>query len=370
MNMQDQMQVKVGKRLSLYAEVPSLNEICVNSVAFANQAGGEIAIGVNPDTLEILGINDQEIYAALVKIPHAIENKCSPNIVPEVFVRNVGGRHILMVRIAAGSMKPYYIREEGDLKGVYVRQSKMNRHASRQQIEELVRQSRNQSFDEIMMSDCKLEDLDLAGLKEDVHRLVHMELSDTDLLRLGLLDRSTPTRALAILVGDERWFGYAKLVCTRHRISPSGGFEEESEEMTGSLPRRVASAIDFLTEMPDFCGHKIPRKLLLETIVNAVVHRDYAMKADAVKIDVFPDRIILSSPGGLPGTVTIAQLREGISQSRNPLIANFMRVIGFAGSWGTGIPRIFEVCMEEGLFTPELKANGDFFQVIIDRCSN
>lgn len=368
MNIQDQMQVQAGKRLSIYEEIPDLYEICVNCVAFSNQAGGEIAIGVNPETFEILGLDDQQVYEAMSAIPHAIEMMGSPSIVPEVYVRNVGGRHILMVRVAKGSMKPYYIRNEGDQQGVYIRHAKTNRHASKEEIEEMKREAQNQSYDEVLMLDYGLEDLELAQLKADVHRLVHMELSDADLLRFGLFDRLIPTRALAILAGDKPRYGYAKLICTRHRISPSGGFEDESEEMKGSLPQRVAAAIDFLMDSPEFCSHKIPRKLLLEAIVNAVVHRDYAIKSHAIQIDLFPDRLIISSPGGLPGTLTFSQIREGTSEARNPLVANFMRAIGFAGSWGTGIPRIQDICLEEGLFTPTFMEEGVFFKVVFDKC--
>jgi|GEM_PF-2777543 len=368
MNNDNQFSMQNGHRFAIYAEMPDMYELCVTCVAFANQAGGEIAIGANADSYEIYGLSDQEVSQALLKIPHELASMCNPSIIPELYVRNIGERHILMVRIARGGMKPYYIREKGELKGVYLRQGKKNRLAGKDQIEEMKRESLNQSFDEVLVEDYQLEDLDIAGLKEDVHRLVHMELSDADFLRMGLFDRLVPTRALAILAGDEQRFGYAKLICTKHSISASGGFEDEAEEMKGSLPRRVASAIDFLMETPDFCSHHIPRKLLLEAIVNAVVHRDYAARDHAIAIDVYPDRLIIASPGLLPKSMTFSQIREGTSETRNPLLANFMRTIGFAGSWGTGIPRIFSICMEEGIFTPTFKEEGVYFQVIFDRC--
>jgi len=367
MKTNDQLSVQNGSRLAIYAEIPDLKEICVSCVAFSNQAGGEIAIGVNPDTFEIYGLSDQEVTEAIRAIPKAVAKHCSPTIVPELYARNIGGRHILMVRIERGSMKPYYIREEGDRDGVYVRQCKKNRFATKDQIDEMVRQTRNQSFDEVLLRDSSLADLDLSGLKADVHRLVHMEFSDADFLRLGLLDHMVPTRALAILAGDEQRFAYAKLICTRHRLSVSGGFEDETEEMKGSLPRKVKAAINFLMDKSGFCSQCIPQDVLLEAIVNAVVHRDYAIK-QAVQIDAYPDRLMISSPGLLPKTMTFSKIREGTSETRNPLLANFMRSTGFAGSWGTGIPKINAICIEEGIFTPMFVEEGIFFKVIFDKC--
>ncbi len=368
MNTSTRMDALEGKKMAIYLEFPDLYDLAVAAVSFANLAGGEMVIGVNPATHEIFGLSDDEISKALSDIPHAIEKLCMPAIVPEIFVRNVDDRHLLIVKIGMGFMKPYYIRDEGDREGVYIRQAKVNRRASKMQIEEMIRESRNQSFDEILVKDYHLDDIHLSALKDDVHQLIHMEVSDSDLLRLGLFDRLIPSRALAIIAGDENRFGYAKILCTKHRITASGNFEDETEEMQGSLPRRVIEAIDFLLNDTSYCSYRIPRQLLLEAIVNAVTHRDYAMTEHAIQIESYPDRLVIASPGGLMKTMTITKILSGMSEARNPLISNFMRYIGFSGSWGTGIRRIQEICIEEGIYTPTFVEEGIFFKVIFDMC--
>ena len=369
MNAINQVNVFEGKKMALYVEMPDLYEIAATAVSFANLAGGEMVIGVDPAAHEIFGLSDGEISKALSDVPHAIEKLCTPAIVPEIFVRNVDERHLLIIKIGMGSMKPYYIRDEGDREGVYIRQAKVNRHASKEQIEEMIRESKNQSFDEILVRDYQLDNLELARLKDDIRHLIHMEISDADLLRLGLFDRLIPTRALAIIAGDEKRFGYAKILCTKHRLSSSGDFEDETEEIQGSLPNRIIGAIDFLLNDASYCSQRMPRKLLLEAIVNAVSHRDYAMREHAIQIESYPDRLVIISPGGLPKTMTITKILSGTSEARNPLISNFMRFIGFAGSWGTGIRRIQEICIEEGIYTPTFVEEGIFFKVIFDKSS-
>src|SRR5690348_9829997 len=68
------------------------------------------------------------------------------------------------------------------------------------------------------------------------------------------------------------------------------------------------------------------------------MHRDYFISAP-IRILVFDDRIDIISPGHLPNNLTVANIRSGTSNIRNPVIASFAtRVLPYRGL-GTGIVR-------------------------------
>lgn len=85
----------------------------------------------------------------------------------------------------------------------------------------------------------------------------------------------------------------------------------------------------------------VPVKALREILVNAVVHRDYAITGSKVLLEVFSDRIVITSPGTLPNHMTVESVvAGGHPKSRNELMANYMVVMGMMEQRGRGWPII------------------------------
>ena len=95
---------------------------------------------------------------------------------------------------------------------------------------------------------------------------------------------------------------------------------------------------------------------LREAITNAVMHRDWFFDGANVFVEVYTDRIEVSSPGGLPKGLTLADLGHR-SIRRNGLIADLLHRIGFIEKAGTGIRRIRDEASEMNCPEPEFKAN-------------
>lgn len=69
----------------------------------------------------------------------------------------------------------------------------------------------------------------------------------------------------------------------------------------------------------------IPRKALREALVNAVAHRDYALTGSSVMLEVFSDRVEVTSPGTLPNYMTPEKVKKGSPpRSRNEWMATAM----------------------------------------------
>ena len=81
----------------------------------------------------------------------------------------------------------------------------------------------------------------------------------------------------------------------------------------------------------------LPERALREALVNAVIHRDYAISGSQTMLEVFDDRVVVTSPGALPNHMTVQQARSGgAPRSRNEMMANAMVVAGLMERRGRG----------------------------------
>ena len=104
----------------------------------------------------------------------------------------------------------------------------------------------------------------------------------------------------------------------------------------------------FVTE-PEY-----PEFVWKEIIVNAIAHRDYSIKGTDIQIKMFDDHITVESPGILPGTVRLNNMRE-IHFSRNPKMAQLLHEYEYVREFGEGVDRMYREMKEAGLPEPEYK---------------
>lgn len=159
--------------------------------------------------------------------------------------------------------------------------------------------------------------------------------------------------------GPERFFTGASIKI--------GYFDSETDlryhdEVCGDLFTQVSKTMDllmtkYLKALISYEGiqrvetYPVPEGTLREAVLNAVVHRDYAVAAQ-IQIRVYADRLKIWNPGGLPENWSLERfLGQHPSQPSNPDIANAFFRAGEVESWGRGIQRIFEACLEAD--TPE-----------------
>lgn len=96
----------------------------------------------------------------------------------------------------------------------------------------------------------------------------------------------------------------------------------------------------------------VPGDAWLEGIVNAAVHRSYSMVGDHIRVEIFDDRIEISSPGRFPGLVDLSRPLETIRFARNPRIARVCADLSLGQELGEGIRRMFEEMRQAGLTDP------------------
>ncbi|WP_022930152.1 ATP-binding protein [Patulibacter americanus] len=96
----------------------------------------------------------------------------------------------------------------------------------------------------------------------------------------------------------------------------------------------------------------VPEDAWLEGLVNAVVHRSYSVAGDHIRVEIFDDRIEISSPGRFPGLVDLTDPANATRFARNPRIARVCADLHFGQELGEGVRRMFEEMRQAGLVDP------------------
>ncbi|MFZ4789881.1 MAG: ATP-binding protein [Candidatus Competibacteraceae bacterium] len=109
-----------------------------------------------------------------------------------------------------------------------------------------------------------------------------------------------------------------------------------------------------------------PEKVFRELLVNAVVHRNYAITGSRIRVQLFTDRIEFISPGRLPNSVSITKLSIGVSYAVNPIIVKFMENMRYMDRLGRGLPMVWQTARnyQREIHFEEL---GEEFWVVLGR---
>jgi ATP-dependent DNA helicase RecG len=187
-----------------------------------------------------------------------------------------------------------------------------------------------------------------------------------------------PTNA-AMLLTDSNYFEYARVKCARFKGNDVGEFIDQ-KEFNGSIYEQVENVLNFgkmyLAKRGRIDGlqrqdeYEVPLVAIRESVANAIVHRDYSITGADIKFAIFDNRIEITSPGLLPKTLDIDDIKVGRSEIRNKVIARFFKELRFIEEWGTGIRRIITSCKDAGLKEPDFIETGMHFKVILYKHSS
>ena len=152
---------------------------------------------------------------------------------------------------------------------------------------------------------------------------------------------------------------------------------DTAREANGRLDEQVATAVGWARAF----GHReryvgivrediplLPVAAIREALVNAVAHRDYAIIGSKIQLEVFTDRVDVTSPGALPNHLPIDAVRQGgRTRTRNEQMASFMLARGFMEQRGRGYLLMRRAMREFNGTEPELKEDkaARFFTVTL-----
>ncbi len=356
----------------------NVNALAAEMVALANAQGEKIIVGVS-DNGDIVGLSHDDIG----RLNQLVSNGASQSVRPPInpLTENVATESglVMVITVPEGLNKPYM-----DNQGrIWVKSGADKRQVtSREEMQRMFQASGLVYADELPVPGSTLADLDMEAFRVYYEKRYEQPL---DKLEIGLykvfenlgLARDEEINLAGLLLFGNNPQQYRPAFVTRAIVYPGDEIDEDrfldSEEISGNLVKMYESMFAFVQRnLHRIQGNgginepgtiEIPRIVLEELLVNALVHRDYFISAP-IRLFIFRDRIELISPGHLPNHLTSEQIRCGLTNMRNPRLASHASHILPYRGLGTGIPRALKAYPDIDIHDDR---EGNQFKVIIWR---
>ncbi|MCC7545535.1 MAG: putative DNA binding domain-containing protein [Aquabacterium sp.] len=334
----------------------SPDALAAELAAFANSGGGTLLIGVNDDG-SLAGLDAAELRRLNQMLSNASSQHVRPPLHPHTENVQTHAGLVMVVTVPNGLAKPY-LDQQGR---IWVKQGADKRHVTaREEMQRMFQRGGLVYADVVPVAGTTSADLDEPAFRRYLAQ--HYSANDADgaraalpldalLQNLGLGDGHELTLPGLMLFGRNplRWrpaFTIKAVAFFGNSIADS--HYQDSQDFSGTLPAQYAEALAFikrnLRRVQGDQGFnspgilEVPEIALQELLVNALVHRDYFTSA-SIRILVFRDRIDIVSPGALPDSLSIEDIRHGKSNRRNPTLSEHaFRLLPYRGM-GSGIPR-------------------------------
>lgn len=330
-------------------------------VSFSNTSGGNIIVGVQDETLEIVGI-DESRSKLESRIADTIFNNIIPNPNINIVFQNVGDKDILVLSVARGSETPYYIKNLGRELGTYVRFGSTDRKATSSQIFELTMSSERRSFASELFKPNniakELEEKEILKFIDEINKYnTGRDISINKLLEWQLIEKNFEkyfaTKGYMLLTNNPFNYSYIQ-IGVFDGINKSNLIHDE--RIGGSIidqyNRTIDSLLDILSKGYLFKRvrkkeYQIPEEVIREIVANAIVHRSY-IDEHPIRIEVYENRLQIYSPGTLYDGIQLKDILVGMSKLRNKNIAEMFYHLGYIEKWGSGIQRSNQILLDNG----------------------
>ncbi len=325
-----------------------------------NQQGGTIIVGVD-DSGEVVGLEDAETWVR--DIHRFVMPKLSPKPLFSASVLDIEGRQIAMIEVPQGADKPYSFS-----RSIYVRLGQSTLEAKPATVSDMIEAKANtatrwehQAVPGFAISDC--DQSELAQTRTELAEVGRFGATvpdaDDELLRELRLERSGQFTNAAMLLFAKDPLAWSPNLSVRvvSYSSDKSGAVANDVHLTGPAVRILREAITTIQQRTGFSGHFASDTIrrvdkpayalfgLREALVNAIVHRDYDVVGGVIRVEIFPERLVIWNPGDLPKGWKPADLkREHASVPGNPDVARVFYLRGLMEQLGMGTQKLIAEC--------------------------
>lgn len=374
-------------------------------VALANLQGGRILLGVE-DNGQITGLQRPAPQEWVLNV---FRDKVHPQIIPfyeEITVEE--NLRVGVITLSMGISKPYVMRHN-NREDVYVRMGDRSELASREQHLRLFESGGMLHVETMPVTGTAFASLDVSRLDYYLRHIIHdpeVPGSDVDwitrLLGLGLMAedgmgqpvcsvsglicfginprrflRQAGLRVMAFAGADKEYQALLDIVLDaplvgRWQVTESG----QKQLVDEGLIEKFSSAIEpFVTEEATSIDENMrrekawfyPWEAIRETVINALVHRDWTRSVD-IEITNYVDRLEVISPGKLHNSMTISKMLAGQRSPRNTLIMEVLRDYGYVDARGMGVrTKVMPLMRTVNQVDPIFEATDDYLKTVLPR---
>lgn len=359
--------------------------------AFGNASGGLVILGLSETDgfLPAVGFDAHKIRDALAR---SCNDDMEPPVRSDVEIIPFEDALVVVVEVPPTDplSRPLHIKRKGPYDGSYIRGGDGDRRLTAYEVTQLLSSRRQPVDDKIVVPEADVDDLDptrvaayLSKLRAKPNRAFATD-DTTALIRAGVLaieNGGTPRPTLAGLLClgtyPQQFFPqlFVSFIALPGRemgdVLSDGTRFLDNVTCDGTIPEIletvIAAALRNMRSAAIIRGsgredrYDYPTEVIRELVVNAMLHRDYSSQAQGtqIQVELYPDRLVVKSPGGLYGAVEPSQLGiEQVSSTRNTILAKLLAEMPDATGYpvsenrGSGLPSVLKRLREAGMSPP------------------
>ncbi len=350
---------------------------------FANASGGDFYIGVEDKTNKLIGFDRVEADNERNFFNNQVNEHLTPR--PQMtisFIRyeiKEKERFVIRVQVANSVIKPVILKYK-NIPSIYMRRDGFTNGATYEEIIDMSVKSKNTQYD-VLMSDVKYDASKFTILRGFyTSHNDGKELTEKALQSMGFYNEEGFLANGALLFADDYQDKKTEIQC-----SLFSGFNKGSERIitinrfNGNILSAINYIMEFVTQRMNHSMIKLgdtrknidayPQRALFEGVINAVAHRDYFLDGTQIQVDMFKDRLEISSPGSFYRGEKLGKTYELsgiISKRRNTLIASVLVSCNVMEAAGTGFDKIIEEYKGENeTHRPYIYSSSDHFTLVL-----
>ncbi|MBK8055357.1 MAG: putative DNA binding domain-containing protein [Saprospiraceae bacterium] len=365
-------------------EIDSNDSIAAEMIAFSNTRGGKIFFGVEDKTGKISGLSVRQIH----DYNQLLANIANDFVKPQVFIyTEVVGvatsendeKKVLIVEVSEGTAKPY----KDNRGAIWIKQgSDKRRLTDNNEQLRLFQQSGIIYMDEMIVPHTNLNDIEYSKVEKYINALQKRDSNENIIITETLLNNLNIIKDKHLTLGGLLFFTndpqkYRPAFCVKaisfFGNSIGGTDYRSSQDINGTIPEMFEETMRFFTSnlhhvqagqnFNSVGKLEVSQIALEEFMQNALVHRDYS-KNSPIRIMIFDNRIEILSPGSLPNSLTIENIKMGNAVVRNNLLVSYCSKLMIYRGFGSGINRALTAQPNIELVND---IEGEQFKVIIPR---
>jgi ATP-dependent DNA helicase RecG len=342
-------------------------------VSFANTKGGQLFLGVEDDGT-VTGHNLSNDTKAKIE---QVAGTCDPAVHINLESVDLGdGKSVTVVDVPQSPNAPHRCTQ-----GYFLRVGSESIKMSTEQLTDYLNEHGKLGFDERIRADYQWSQIynskTVSTYKSYLSPQAQQLSDDSILSNLRMIKDTHATNAGILFFSNNATDQLLqfKVRCVAYNGTDTGSPIIDHKDFGENILEVIEASVQFIKRhlntslkvvgMKSVQTLEIPEEALREVIVNAVVHRDYNIKGANIKVEVFSDRLEVSSPGGLPSGMALEDLGKK-SLARNPIIADVLSRTPYMEKLGTGINRIADALTDAKLNKAIYQSSG-FFTVTLQR---
>ena len=356
----------------------------LKSVAgFANASGGDFYIGVEDKTNKLIGFDRKAADNERNYFNNQVNEHLTPRPQMKIsfigYKKNDNERFVIKVSIEESAVKPVILKYK-NIPSIFMRRDGFTSGATYEEIIEMSVKSKNVQYD-VLVSDVKYESEKFSELREfyKEHNKGKV-LKEKALQSLGFVNEKGYLLNGAVLFLDNY-----KEKKTEVQCSVFSGLNKGSDRVVtinrfnGNITSTINYIVEFVNQRMNHGVIKLdnkrinidsyPARALFEGVINAVAHRDYYLDGTQIQVDIFKDRLEISSPGGFYRGEKLGKtydLSGVISKRRNELICGVLVACNVMEAAGTGFDKIMEeYASADEAHKPYIYSKSDHFTFVL-----